>query len=149
MRVLIDADGCPVVKIVVDICKKRNIDCIIVCDFAHEFNYPDVQVIKVDKGADSADIKLVNTVNPRDIVVTQDYGLAAICLAKKAYIINQNGKRYTDTNIDALLLSRHTAKKIRRGGGHLKGPAKRLPEDDEKFIREFVKLMDEVCDGKD
>lgn len=72
------------------------------------------------KGADSVDFALVNLVNSDDIVITQDYGLAAMCLARGARPLSQDGMEYTAEDIDSLLLARHTAKKIRNSGGRLK-----------------------------
>ena len=94
------------------------------------------------KGADAVDFVLVNRVKKGDIVVTQDYGLAAMVLAKRGYAIDQNGRWYTSENIDQLLDSRHMSKKIRQAGGRLKGPKKRQKEDDEKFEKSFNKLCE-------
>ncbi len=141
MRLLIDADGCPVVDQAVGIARKYHVDCIIVCDAAHEYEKPGAQTVTVMRGADSVDFALVNMVNPNDIVVTQDYGLAAMCLARRAIPINQNGMVYRDDNIDSLLLARHTAKKIRMSGGRLRGPAKRTAEQDAAFVRTLTLHM--------
>lgn len=122
MTILIDADGCPVVDLTVKIATEHKIDCIILCDTSHVFEKKGTKTITVSKGADSVDFALVNMVQSGDIVVTQDYGLAAMCLAKKAVPISQNGLIYSNDNIDALLNERHTAKKIRMAGGRLKGP---------------------------
>ncbi|WP_295208809.1 YaiI/YqxD family protein [Ruminococcus sp.] len=141
MRLLIDADGCPVVDITVRTAKKFGLECIIICDSSHIFSSDYAQVITVDKGADSADLRLVNLAQRGDIAVTQDYGLAAMCLAKHVLALNQNGLVYDDSNIDSLLLSRHTAKKIRRSGGRLKGPPKRTSNQDKDFETALVKLI--------
>lgn len=141
MTILIDADGCPVVDIAVRVAAEQKIDCVILCDTAHVFEKSGAKTITVSKGADSVDFALVNMVKPGDIVVTQDYGLAAMCLARRAVPINQNGMVYTDGNIDALLNERHTSKKIRMAGGRLKGPSKRTAEQDEAFeaaLRELI-----------
>ena len=122
MRILIDADGCPVTNIAVSISKSHGLECIIVCDSSHIFSSDYAQVITVDKGADSADMKLVNIALKGDIAVTQDYD---------------------SSNIDALLLSRHTAKKIRRSGGRLKGPPKRTKQQDEDFRVALTKLIED------
>jgi len=87
------------------------------------------------------DFALVNLVQPGDIVVTQDYGLAAMCLARNAAVLNQDGMEYTADNIDALLLQRHTAKKIQNAGGRLKGPPKRKPEQNAGFRDKLVELL--------
>ncbi len=141
MRVLIDADGCPVVRIAADCAFRRGIPVTLVCDSAHLFSLPGAEVITVTKGADSADFRLVNMILPGDIVITQDYGLAAMCLSRRATVLSQNGMLYTDENIDSLLLARHTARKIRAGGGRLKGPAKRTRDQDAAFLAAFEALL--------
>lgn len=141
MRVLVDADGCPVVKIAMDICKKNNIKMIVICDTSHIFNLEGIQTIMVDKGADSADFRLVNLIESGDIVITQDYGLAAMCLSRKAIVLNQNGMFYNNSNIDSLLLARHTAKKIRNAGGRIKGNSKRTQEQNEDFKKALISLI--------
>ena len=98
----------------------------------------------MDKGSDSADFALIRQVKPGDIVVTQDYGLAAMVLAKRGYPITQNGKRLTDGNIDTLLLTRHAAKKARRGGYRLKGPSKRTAEQDKDFQAALRRLIEDA-----
>lgn len=143
MRILIDADGCPVVRIAVDCAKRYGLEAIIVCDCAHQFDIPGVQTITVTKGADSADFRIVNLISAGDIAITQDYGLAAMCLARKAKVLNQNGLIYDDSNIDSLLLARHTARKIRNSGGRLKGPSKRTKEQDQAFLQALDSLINE------
>lgn len=143
MKILIDADGCPVVDMAIRICKEHKTEIIIICDTCHVFNKEDVRTITVDKGADSADFKVVNMANKGDIIITQDYGLAAMCLAKRSKVISQNGMIYDNDNIDSLLLSRHTAKKIRNAGGRLKGPSKRTKQQDDDFANVFTKLLEE------
>lgn len=141
MTILIDADGCPVVDITIMVAKQHKIKCLILCDDAHFFERDGAETITVSKGADSVDFTLVNMVQSGDIVVTQDYGLAAMCLARRAIPINQDGMLYSADNIDALLLQRHTAKKIRMSGGRLKGNPKRSPEQDVAFERKLKEIL--------
>ncbi len=141
MRILIDADGCPVVKIAENIAAEYKLECIIVCDSSHIFHSDHAKVVTVDKGADSTDFKLVNLAGKGDIAITQDYGLAAMCLSRNVFAVNQNGLIYDNNNIDSLLLSRHTAKKIRRSGGRLKGPPKRTKQQDDDFINALTALI--------
>lgn len=141
MRILIDADGCPVVDISVKIANENKIECLILCDTSHVFEKDGAITMTFSKGADSVDFALVNLIKAGDIVVTQDYGLAAMCLARRAKVLNQNGMCYTPDNIDGLLDSRHIAKKIRNAGGRLKGPSKRTQQQDldfEKSLREII-----------
>lgn len=143
MRILIDADGCPVTKTAIKIAKEYKIETIIFCDTSHIFDYDDVKTITVGKGADSADFALVNNLIPNDIVITQDYGLSAMALSKQGIVINQNGLIINDNNIDTLLATRHISQKARRSGKHLKGPSKRTKEQDINFENQLRRLIDE------
>ncbi len=143
LRVLIDADGCPVVDRIIRIGREYRLDILIFCDTSHEFHREGAETIVVSKGADSVDFALTNQIVSGDIVITQDYGLAAMALSRGARVLSQDGLQYTDENIDALLLSRHTAKKIRNAGGRLKGQAKRNKEQDLAFERAFRRILEE------
>lgn len=140
--VLIDADGCPVVDLTIRACKGRGIPVRILCDTAHRIQREGAETLVFDKGADSVDFALVNRVCPGDIVVTQDYGLASMCLARRARVLSQNGLEYTADNIDALLERRWQNKKLLRAGKHPKGPAKRTKEQDTAFVLALEQLLD-------
>lgn len=141
MRILVDADGCPVVDIVLRLCRRAAVACILLCDTAHEFHRPGVQTLVFDKGADSVDFALANRVLPGDLVVTGDYGLASMCLAKQAQVLHPDGWCYHQGNIDALLLARHEARKLRASGGRSKGPKKRSPAQDAAFEEALNQLL--------
>lgn len=143
MRILVDADGCPVVDIVIRCAVQFAVPVLLVCDNAHRMERPGAQTLVVDRGADSADLALVNRVQKGDIVVTQDYGLAALCLAKRAVVLHQDGYQYTEDNIDSMLLARHTARKVRRSGGRLRGPAPRTKQQNEAFEQYLKQLLAE------
>lgn len=140
-RILIDADGCPVVDETIKIAKRFGLECLILCDTSHRIEREGVQTMVFSKGADSVDFALVNLAHSGDVVVTQDYGLAAMCLARNTLVLNQDGMEYTAKNIDALLLSRYTAKKIRNAGGRLKGPAKRTAAQGRAFSEALTQLL--------
>lgn len=141
MRIFIDADGCPVVGLTIETARRSAVPVTIVCDTAHEFSDRDAEVVTVDKGTDSADFALVNLISAGDICITQDYGLAAMCLAKKAYAISQNGLVYDSGNIDSLLMSRHMVKKLKNSGKRIKGPKKRTDDLNEQFVRSLEELL--------
>ena len=143
MKLVIDTDGCPVVALAVKTAEKYGVRCVLVCDTAHTFSNISAEIITVSQGADSADFRIVNLLDTGDIVVTQDYGLAAMCLAKKATALNQNGLIYSEKNMDELLLSRHIHKKVRRAGGRMKGPKKRTKQQDEAFEKALTALFEE------
>lgn len=141
MKILIDADGCPVVDSTLAIAQKHKIPCLILCDTSHVFQKEGATTITVSKGADSVDFALVNKIDSGDIVITQDYGLAAMCLAKNAKVLSQNGMEYTAHNIESLLMARHAARKIRMAGGRMKGSSKRTRQQDEDFQQALLQLL--------
>ena len=144
MRILVDADACPVKEIIVRLAKERNVPVTMLIDTSHQLNDGYSEIITVDKQADSVDFALMSLLSADDIVVTQDFGLAAMVLGKGAKAVNQNGLIYTDSNMDKLLLERHIGQKVRRSGGRTKGPAKRTKEDNERFEVVFEEMLAEL-----
>lgn len=142
MKIIIDADACPVIDIAVGIAKERNLECILVCDNTHLIQKDGAETIIVDKGADSADCRIANLTEKGDVVITQDYGLAALVLGKGGKALNQNGLIYSDTNIENLLFTRFIGKKERMAGNRTKGPPKRTPQNDADFIKAFNLCLD-------
>lgn len=142
-QIFIDADACPVVGIVEKIAKAHNLPVTLLCDTNHVLSSDYSEVIIVGAGADAVDYKLISICRREDIVVSQDYGVAAMALGKGAYAIHQSGKWYTNDNIDQMLMERHLNKKARRGSSknHIKGPRKRTSGDDERFAQSFEKLV--------
>ena len=143
MHIFIDADACPVIGIVEKTAKKYNIPVTLLCDTNHVLYSDYSEVIVVGAGADAVDYKLISICHKGDIVVSQDYGVAAMALGKGAYAIHQSGKWYTNDNIDQMLMERHLNKKARRKSykNHLKGPKKRTEEDDMRFSQSFERLI--------
>lgn len=141
MRIVVDADACPVKSIITEVAKSFNVEVYMVVDTSHIIKDTYAKVFTVDKGSDSADIYLINLAQRGDIVVTQDYGVAAMALGKGAYAINQNGLVYDESNIDSLLLARHIGKKIRRAGGKTNSVPKRTKDDDKRFEEVFSQLL--------
>ncbi len=143
MRIYIDADACPVVRIAEKIAIKYEIPVTLLCDTNHilSSDYSEIKIIGA--GPDAVDFALVNLCKAGDIVITQDYGVAAMALGKGAYCIHQSGKWYTDDNINSMLNERYMAKKARMASSknHLKGPRKRTAEDDKRFEESFEKLI--------
>ena len=103
-------------------------------------------ILPINAGADAVDYKLISICHKGDIVVSQDYGVAAMALGKGAYAIHQSGKWYTDENIDQMLMERHLNKKARRGShkNHIKGTRKRTEEDDVCFAQSLKKMIQTI-----
>lgn len=148
MKIFVDADACPVVGIVEELAKKYTILVTLLCDTNHVISSDYSEVIVVGAGADAVDYKLISMCHKGDMVVSQDYGVAAMALGKGAYAIHQSGKWYTNENIDQMLMERHLNKKARRVSqkNHLKGPKKRTAEDDEYFRESFEKMILKVME---
>lgn len=144
MKIIIDADACPVVDVTVKIAKKKNIECIVVCDNTHTIERDGAETIVVDKGADSADCRIANITEKGDVVITQDYGLAALVLGKGGKALNQNGFIYTDNNIENLLFTRFIGKKERMAGNRTKGPKKRTPQNDADFLKALLICLENI-----
>lgn len=141
MKILIDADGCPVVKITESVAKRYKTNCIIFCDTSHSFESEYSEIITVSKGSDSVDFAIANSAENGDIVVTQDYGLSAMALSKGAFPITQNGLVIDESNIETLLMTRYISKKQRQAGVHLKGPSKRTKHQDLQFEKALEELI--------
>lgn len=141
MKIFIDGDGCPVVDIAVETARTFGAQCVIICDTSHEIIREGASTVTVSKGADSADFEIVNRIAPGDIVVTQDYGLCALVLARKGRPLTQNGLIITDFNIGALLTQRHESKKVRMSGGRVKGPPKRTQAQSEAFEKSLRAMI--------
>ena len=141
--IYVDADACPVVHIVEQVAENNNIQVMLLCDINHVLHSDYSEVRVIGAGADAVDFALISLCKKSDIVVTQDYGVAAMALGKGAYAIHQSGKWYTDENIDQMLMERHMNKKARRASGknHMKGPKKRTEDDDIRFRQSFEKLV--------
>ena len=136
-------DKCGTVGIVETIAEKYNISTTLLCDTNHILYSDYSEVIVVGAGADAVDYKLISICHKGDVVVSQDYGVAAMALGKGAHAIHQSGKWYTNENIDQMLMERHLNKKARRSShkNHMKGPRKRTEDDDVRFAQSFEKLI--------
>lgn len=141
MKIIIDGDSCPIKNIIKNVAKKRNLCILIVTNLAHFIEDEEMKVIRVDINPQAADIAIMNHTEKGDVIVTEDYGLAAMVLGKGAYAISSRGLIFTNKRIDSLLEERHIKAKCRRSGKKTKGPKKLLNEDKEKFQEKFIKLL--------
>lgn len=142
MRILVDADACPGRDIIEKAARKNNIEVIMYCDINHILRSDYSEIIYVDNGFQSVDMKIVNEVKEYDIVITQDFGVAAMVLGKNAYAVSPNGKIYSNDNIERLLFERHIGQKVRRSGGKTLNAKKRKKEDDERLYISLINIID-------
>lgn len=141
-RILIDADACPVIDIAISVSSRYSIKCILFCDTSHIIEKPNAKTVIVPQGKDSVDFAIINALSKNDIVITNDYGLAAMCLVKGAYVINHYGKEFTTENIDEMLFYRYENAKFRRAGGKTKGPKKRSEKNNFDFEMKFRQICE-------
>ncbi len=144
MRIFVDADACPVVRHTERVAKIYNVPVTLLCDTNHILSSDYSEIRMIGAGPDAVDFALINLCQTGDIVVTQDFGVAAMTLGKGAYAIHQDGWQYTDKNIDRLLAERHIAKRAHRSSSkvRLKGPSKRTEADNERFVAELCHLIE-------
>lgn len=146
LKIYVDADACPVKDAIITIAKTEDIPVVFVKSYSHfsNQNNPDeVETIYVDKGADVADYRIMKLAQKGDIIITQDYGLASLCLGKGCTVLHHKGFTYTHKNIDHLLTTRHESAKARRSGFKTKGPRAYTKEDEEKFKDVLIQTINE------
>lgn len=141
MKIFVDADGCPVVDVAIKVAKDYDLEIIVVKNYSHELWDEYATIVTVDQSPDSADFYIANHAREGDIVITQDYGLCAMALSKKALCINQNGLIISPENIDILLTRRHINKEIRRKHKKYTKFKKREPMQDIKFEKKLSFLV--------
>ncbi|WP_226034794.1 YaiI/YqxD family protein [Aquibacillus saliphilus] len=144
MKIYVDADACPVKEIIIAEALKVNLPVILVKSYSHfspQDDPPGAQSVYVDTGADSVDYRIMYLAKSKDIIITQDYGLASLALAKDCTVIHHKGFLYTNQNIDDLLHTRHAHAKARRSGQKTKGPRAMTNEDKEKFRKLFSEIL--------
>ena len=144
VRIFVDADACPVVSQVESVASWHGVPVTLLCDTNHVLTSDYSEIVVIGAGADAVDFALINRCQNGDVVVTQDYGVAAMALARGAYAIHQDGWQYTESNIDDLLAKRHRMQKIRCAlhKHHIKGGKKRTAQDDENFVECLDALLD-------
>ncbi|NLX75546.1 MAG: DUF188 domain-containing protein [Synergistaceae bacterium] len=144
MKIIVDADACPknVLLYTIKAGKKANIQVVTVASFNH--NIESDLHITVGNASQEADIKVMNLTEAGDIVITQDWGLAAMVLSKKAYAINPIGIEYLSDKMDFMLEERNIKAEFRKSGGRTKGPSKRKSEDDDRFSKTLDSIISRI-----
>ncbi len=147
MNILVDADACPVKQIIEKVAKEYHFPVFLYIDTSHQLYSDYSTIVTVSQSMDAVDFALINALTKGDLVITQDYGVATMALAKGAYCIHQSGKIYTNDNIEQMLFERHLSKKQRmskKTKSHSKGPKKRTLEDDVRFETSLRKLIVDI-----
>lgn len=141
MRILVDADACPSIELITELARKKRIELILYVDTAHIISNDYAKVITLSKGFQSVDTFITNDIREKDILITQDFGLAVIALSKNANAIHPKGLIYTNDNINGLLFERHLNFKNRKKKIRTKNIKKRTKLDDLSLIKNLKKLI--------
>lgn len=145
MKIYVDADACPVKDTIISIAKDNQIPVVLVKSFAH-FSHKEqpqgVETVYVDTGAEAADYRIMQLAQKNDIIITQDYGLASLALAKGCIVLHHKGFTYTNDNIDQLLQTRYASAMARKSGKRTKGPKAFTAEDEKKFGKLFKRVIE-------
>ena len=147
MRIFIDADACPVKREAISEARNRGFEVVLVSNTTHNMDRytsrKGVEAVQVGVGRDSADFAIIERLEPGDVVVTQDIGLAAMVLGRSAHAISPRGRVFSPVTIDAELAVRHAEQQHRRSGGRTKGPSVFDEDDRERFTLAMSRLLDE------
>ncbi|BEP30296.1 YaiI/YqxD family protein [Helicovermis profundi] len=145
MKIWVDADGCPVVKITIEEAKKHSVPLVVVKNHAVRIEDDYAKIVTVDVTRDAADYYIVNHMEKGDLVITQDNGLSAMALAKDGKILNQNGRWITNDNIELILESRHISQKerMKKKKSYTKFKKREKTKDD-NFRRELVSFIENI-----
>lgn len=142
MTIVVDGDACPVKDDIISIARAHRIPVVLVASIAHAMpDTADVEVVRVDREPQAADIAIANRARAGDIVVTGDYGLACMVLGRRARVVDFRGGRITEQNIEPLMARRHALQRIRRGGGRHRGPRAFSADDRTAFRAALEQLI--------
>lgn len=143
MKMLVDADACPLKEEIVNVGLEANIKVILISSVAHftRISYQGEERITVDNNPQAVDMAIIERVQPGDVVVTQDYGLAALVLTRGGIPLTPRGVLLTEENIDSFLERRHLAMKVRKARGRLHGPPSLSCEEKRKCINVLHRLI--------
>lgn len=142
MKIIVDADSCPVKDIVENTAREYEMEVLMVASISHNIKSSYAEVLVVDNYQQAADISIMNVCEQGDLVVTQDYGLASMILSKGGFALAPDGRQYNEENIESLLMSRYVNEKIRKAGGRTRGPAKRNKGDDKRFQQNLCSILE-------
>ena len=144
--IYIDADACPVTRDALSVARSRRVPVVLVANttqnLARYAERSGVECVEVSGGRDAADFAIVEQLEPGDVVVTQDIGLAAMALGRNARPLSPRGRVYSLATIDMELEVRHAEQQHRRAGGRTGGPSAFEEEDRERFVAALKRLLD-------
>jgi uncharacterized protein len=135
VRILVDADACPVKEEIYRVAYRLAVPVTVVSN-AHLRvpQHPLIARVVVDAGFDAADDWIAERADAGAVVVTADILLADRCLKAGATVIAPNGKPFTTSSIGSAIAMRAIMSDLRAGGEQLGGPAPFGKEDRSRFL---------------
>ena len=141
MRVIVDGDAAMYKNDIYQLTLNYQIEMFVYLDYAHLLKDAPYPVIECEIGKDSVDMRILSDLKKGDLLITQDYGLAALALGKGAYVLHVSGLKITSQNIDELLLRRYIGAHQRKSHKHIKGPSKPTKENKDYFLKQLETIL--------
>lgn len=139
MKIFLDADASPITQLAITFAKDNDIEITIVKNYSTFLETSYGEIVEVDVSRESADLYIVNHMNKRDLVLTNDRALSALVLAKEGYVLDFFGNEINDYNINTFLTTRHESRILRNRGIYTKNK-KRSKEDNTKFLKSLEEI---------
>jgi uncharacterized protein YaiI (UPF0178 family) len=136
LRILVDADACPVKEEVYRVAFRRNVAVSVVSNMALRVPaHPLLERVVVSDAFDAADDWIAARADARSVVITGDILLAERCLKAGATVLGHNGKPFTAASIGSALATRAIMADLRAGGDVVGGPPPFAKADRSRFLQ--------------
>jgi uncharacterized protein YaiI (UPF0178 family) len=136
VRILVDADACPVKDEVYRVAFRREVPVRVVSNsYLRVPAHPLIERVVVSDGFDAADDWIAGEAGARTVVITGDILLADRCLKAGATVIGHNGKPFTSASIGGAIATRAIMADLRAGGDIVGGPAPFAKTDRSQFLQ--------------
>ena len=145
LHIYVDADACPVKQEVYRVADRYRLHVTLVANaWMRVPNNPGIVLEVVKDGFDAADDRIVEHVQPGDIVITADILLASRCIKKGARIISPTGRPLTEDNIGMVVASRDLMTELRNAGEISGGPPPLQKRDRSNFLQQLDTVIQSI-----
>ena len=144
MQIWVDADACPgeVKELLFRAAKRTKTKVTLVANQTMRTPRSEfVDSLLVPAGMNVADRRIVELVQPGDLVITADIPLAAQVVAKGGQALNPRGELYTEANVGERLAVRNLLDELRGGGQITGGPANFSAQDRQAFANQLDRWL--------
>jgi uncharacterized protein YaiI (UPF0178 family) len=141
IRILVDADACPVKDEVYRVARRYTLPVKVVANAPLRVPAGALVELVVRQGFGAADDWIAEHAGPGDVVVTADVPLAARCVAAGAAALDPKGRPFTETDVGAALAMRDLREQLRQSGEMTGGPAPMTARDRSRFLQKLDELV--------